>query len=234
MILIINVMLLLSYIYCKAAKMKMPFSTEQFLGVFKEYNTAVWPFQVVLIAIAIFSIVILIAKPHRSRRSIPSVLAFFWLWMGVVYHLLYFTEINKAAYAFAAIFILQGLLFLMYGFTGKLSFRLQFNFYGITGSILMLYGLIVYPILGYLMGHIYPSSPIFGLPCPTTIFTLGILLCADKRVPVALLIIPVLWSAIGFMAAASLGIKEDTGLLLAGLIAAITIPALNRGLRNLR
>jgi len=78
--------------------------------------------------------------------------------------------------------------------------------------------MIGYPLLGYFLGHIYPASPCFGVaPCPTTIFTFGLLLLTVKRVPKYLLIIPLIWSFIGFTAALKLGIKEDIGLLIAGV-----------------
>jgi hypothetical protein len=85
-----------------------------------------------------------------------------------------------------------------------------------------------YPLLGYLQGHIYPAAPTFGLPCPTTIFTFGILLWTDKKLPVITLVIPFLWSLIGFSAAFSLGIREDTGLLIAGLLTTIMILIWNK------
>jgi len=66
-------------------------------------------------------------------------------------------------------------------------------------------------------GHVYPLAPTFGLPCPTTIFTFGILLMSVGRLPYVILIIPVLWSVIGSFAIVSFGIKEDAGLLVAGL-----------------
>jgi hypothetical protein len=83
----------------------------------------------------------------------------------------------------------------------------------------MLSGPVIYPLLGYFLGHVYPSSPTFGLPCPTTIFTIGTLLLAGKT-PRAVFIIPLLWSVIGFKAAISLGAEEDTFLLLSGAIGA--------------
>ncbi|WP_414541485.1 DUF6064 family protein [Nostoc sp. CCY0012] len=29
----------------------------------------------------------------------------------------------------------------------------------------------MYPLIGYALGRIFPTSPTFGVPCPTTIFT---------------------------------------------------------------
>ena len=66
-------------------------------------------------------------------------------------------------------------------------------------------------MLGYFLGHRYPAAPSFGLPCPTTIFTLGLLLWKRDKMPAWLFLIPLLWSAIGFSAALVLGMKEDVG-----------------------
>jgi len=49
------------------------------------------------------------------------------------------------------------------------------------------------------------------------------LLWADRRVPVFVLILPLIWSLIGFWAAVALTITEDFGLLLAGLIGSLLI-----------
>jgi hypothetical protein len=149
---------------------------------------------------------------------ISIVLSFFWLWMGIVYHLIFFSTINKAAYFFGALFIVQGILFTVWGvFKNSLSFEYQKSTNNIAGIILLLYALIIYPVLGYNLGHAYPYSPTFGLPCPTTIFTFGLLLFTNKKIPVYLLIIPLFWSVVGFTAALTLTIYEDIGLLIAGL-----------------
>ncbi len=199
--------------------MKAPFTIEQFLHVFRNYNEAIFPIQLIFYLIGAIVIYIVI-KPHPlSGKIISGILSFFWLWMGIVYHIVFFSTINKAAYIFGAFFIIQGILFLIFGVVrNKLSFQFQKDTYGITGLILIVFALIIYPVLGYFFGHVYPSSPTFSLPCPTTIFTFGLLLLNIKKRPISLLIIPFIWSIIGFMAALQFGIFEDTGLLVAGIV----------------
>lgn len=202
----------------------MPFSIEQFLNVFQKYNQAVYPMQIIFYLLAILIIVLSIRKSSSSDKIISGILSFFWIWMGIVYHILFFTTINKAAYLFGSVFILEGILIFYYGvMKNSLTFRFNTGFSGITGAILIFFALIVYPVTGYFQGHIFPASPTFGLPCPTTIFTLGLFLLCDKKFTFAVLIIPVLWSVLGFSAAFSLGIKEDIGLIVAGLLTAILI-----------
>lgn len=138
--------------------------------------------------------------------------------MGIVYHLIFFTAINKAAYGFGIVFILQGLLFLFHSLSNKIEFKYIKGIRSYTSLILIFYALIIYPLLGYAAGHGYPYSPTFDLPCPTTIFTFALLLFIIGKIPVNLTIIPLIWSGIGFTAVLSLGIYEDIGLLAAGII----------------
>ena len=209
--------------------MKTPFTPEQFLKVFKNYNETVFPMQVILFMAGIAAIHLAIKPVYRSGKIISIILALLWLWMGVVYHIIFFSSINKAAYLFGAVFILQCILFLIHGvFICNFSFKFRSDMYGATGIMLILFALIVYPVLGYFIGHTYPSAPSFGLPCPTTIFTFGLLLLGDKKCPVSILIIPFIWSVIGFTAAIHFGFLEDTGLLVAGLLSVIVLIIRNR------
>ncbi|HEX3164630.1 MAG TPA: DUF6064 family protein [Chitinophagaceae bacterium] len=213
--------------------MKLPFTLEQFLDIFRQYNISVWPIQVVLVVLALAATYFSIFKRSYSDKIIVSVLTFLWLWMGIVYHLIHFSSINNAAIVFGLLFIIQALLIFYLGIIkNKLRFQFSLNRYGITGIVLILFALIVYPLLAYRLGHVYPSLPTFGLPCPTTIFTFGILLFSSSRVPVIVIIIPAIWSIIGSSAAASLGMKEDTGLLIAFLICTIMTIYKNKRLKK--
>jgi hypothetical protein len=204
--------------------MRFPFAIDQFLGVFEKYNLAVWPMQAVLVLLAVLVLFLGFKKIKYSDKIISMVLGFFWLWIGIIYHLAYFTAINKAAYFFGVLFIIQGFIFLFAGgIRSKLSFRFQTESYSLVGSAFILYALVIYPLLGYSFGHVYPENPTFGLPCPTTIFTFGVLLWTDKFVPKYVLAIPLIWSIIGFGAAVSLGVKEDYGLLIAGVLGFVLV-----------
>ena len=204
----------------------MPFTTEQFLEVFRHYNLSVWPMPIALYVMGIFAIFFGTRKAPASDKVVSYILAFLWLWMGIAYHLAFFVPINKAAYLFSILFILQCVLFLIA--KSKLVFRFQPNIYGISGAVLMFFAMVIYPAWGYFNAHIFPASPTFGLPCPTTIFTFGILLWTDKKCPNHLLVIPFLLSLVGGSAAFLLGMVEDTGLPVAGATAAYLLVKRNR------
>jgi hypothetical protein len=65
---------------------------------------------------------------------------------------------------------------------------------------------------------VYPRQPTFGLPCPTAIFTIGVLLWARSRVHWSLLVVPAAWSVLGFSAVISFGVLEDAMLPVAGIL----------------
>jgi len=182
--------------------MNLPFTQQQFLNVFQNYNFSVWPMQVVLVLLGLTAIYFAVLRHKPSNMIVAAVLSFLWLWMGVVYHILYFATINPAANVFGLLFIVQGFLFVFSGlFKNSLSFEFRSDAYGVMGAAFLLYALIIYPIIGYFQGHVYPQSPTFGLPCPTTIFTFALLLWADKKVPLYVLLVPFLWTLIGSTAA---------------------------------
>lgn len=213
--------------------MKLPFTSEEFLKVFEAYNQAVFPIQLILYLLALQIIYLCVKKENWSDKAISVMLSSLWIWMGIVYHIIFFTAINKAAYFFGALFILQGSLFLWKGvYQNKLKFNLTKNIYGFAGMALMVFALIIYPTIGYALGHIYPSSPTFGLPCPTTIFTFGMLLILNGKYPKVILIIPFIWAIIGFSAALSLGIKEDISLLVSAIITLLMLIRRNRKLTH--
>lgn len=160
--------------------MHLPFSEEQFLRVFAEYNRAVWPAQLLLYAAAVTALLLAAKKSKHSGRVVAATPALLWLWMGVVYHVLFFAAINKAAHLFGACFVVEALLFFALALREPPpTFRFHADARGVFAAAVFAYSLIVYPALGHLWGRVYPVSPTFGLPCPTTIFTFGLLLGAE-------------------------------------------------------
>lgn len=199
--------------------MNLPFNTEQFLEVFNRYNNGVFPAQIIFYLLSFLALFLTVRNYRFSSLYINSFLAAAWLWMGAVYHIGYFASINKAANLFGIVFILQSIVFVYYGvIKNDMRYANRGGVQGAAAWIIAAYGLIIYPVLGYLSGHHYPFAPVLSAPCPTTIFTLGMLLLTEKRPSWVVYVIPLLWSVIAFMAALKLSITEDFGLLISGII----------------
>jgi len=204
--------------------MKIPFTAGEFFHVFERYNVSLWPVQLILYVLALVILLCIYANYSRSDKVVFAILAFLWFWMGLVYHIVYFSAINKAAYLFGTLFLIQGAIFLYAGTVKKsITIHMCYDRFCIIGLVFILYALIGYPILAHFLGHTYPQVPTFGVPCPTTIFTFGVLLMSSKRVPWYVLLIPFLWSIVGFFAAIGLSVKEDFGLLIAGIVSSVIL-----------
>jgi Family of unknown function (DUF6064) len=198
--------------------MKLPFSQSEFFAVFAAYNSAVWPVQLLLVGFGVLVVGVALRPRPWSSRLASWILALLWMWMGLVYQFGFFRAINPAAGFFAAGFVLEGaLLGVAGGVQGRLDFHFQPTPQGFGGALLIGYALVGYPLLASLLGQQFPATPTFGLPCPTTIFTLGVLLWLRRPAPVSLLVIPLAWTVIGTAAALQLGVSEDFGLVVAGV-----------------
>lgn len=210
--------------------MNIPFTIDEFLGVFGEYNAAIWPAQVIGYLAGIISLVLIVKRWKYANQLTAYVLAIFWIWTGVFYHIVYFSGINQPAFFFGALFVLQGiLLVILGGLKSDIRFITKRKLNLFFAGIMITYATIAYPLIAYRIGHVYPRSPIFPFtPCPLTIFTFGILLLARSTVKWYLWIIPFLWSLIGFTAALKLSMFEDFGLLVSGVIGLILILYSNR------
>ena len=198
--------------------MTLPFSLEQFLGVFGAYNRALWPAAALLWLASAAAVVLILRGAPKSSRAIALLLAVHWAWSGVAYHLMFFRDINPAASVFGVLFVLQATLFGWWAPRAPAAaFQLQRDIWSRLGVGLLLYAL-AYPGLGLLLGLTYPRMPTFGVPCPTTLFTVGALLIARASAPRALGLIPLAWTVIGGSAAFLLGMYADLVLPASGVV----------------
>jgi hypothetical protein len=197
--------------------MQLPFTAEQFFDVFRAYNTTVWPVQVFLLMLAVAAVVFVFMPRRWSGAAVSAILAALWAWLGLAYHLAFFASINPLAYVFASLSVAGALAFFWQGVVHRrLEFRWAANARAAVGLVLVVFALLVYPAWSTLTGHGYPALPTFGLPCPTTLFTLGIFAFATPPYPRIALVVPVLWCFVGAQAAFLLGVQADLGLLVAG------------------
>jgi hypothetical protein len=201
--------------------MKTPFTIEQFFEVFQNYNSSVFPFQLIFIIIGIVSVFLIHGKKDITSKLITGFLGFLWLWIGIVYHVVFFTSINKAAYGFGGLFIIQGVLMIIELFKNRLEFEFKGSVIQYFGYFFIVFGLFIYPIISYFLEGSFEKTISLGLPCPTTIFTFGFFMLTKARFPKYLLIIPTLWAIIGTGAAINFEVYQDYVMLISAIIANI-------------
>jgi hypothetical protein len=199
--------------------MRLPFSSEAFFDLFAAYNGALWPVVVALWVASVLAGVWLLSSRRPRGRWISSLLALHWAWSAVAYHVVFFTRINPAAWVFAAMFLLQAALFVWSGVVKSgLSFMQPHAAWRSIGWVLVAYA-VLYPAINAVEHGSLLKVPTFGLPCPTTIFTAGLLLMAPRSRTLA--VVPIVWSVIGGSAAVLFGVTADYALPVAGAVLAI-------------
>jgi hypothetical protein len=206
--------------------MRLPFTREAFFDLLAAYNASLWPAVIALWVASALACAWLVSSSGRSHdRWISGLMAVHWAWSAIAYHAAFFTRINPAAWLFAVLFLVQAALFVWLGLIkGNLSFNSSRTAWTLAGWFLMLYALL-YPAITVVEHGSVVRVPTFGLPCPTTIFTAGVLLLAPSPRR-SLTIVPIIWSAIGGSAAFLLGVSADYALPVAG--AALALFALHK------
>jgi Family of unknown function (DUF6064) len=212
--------------------MALPFTVEQFYDVFRDYNSAVWPVQWILVALALVAVAAVLRPQPWSDVAVSAILAALWAWLTLAYHLAFFARISPAAYGFAAFSAVGAIVFFWQGVVRRrLAFRWVPGLKAAAGILLIAFSLVVYPVWSAYVGHPYPATPTFGLPCPTTIFTIGLLCFTATPTPRSPLVVPVLWCLVGAQAAFLLGVQPDLGLIAAAVVGVALLMPAGRRLR---
>jgi hypothetical protein len=218
--------------------MVLPFSQDAFFAVFGQYNTTIWPLIALFYLLGGTSVAMLFRPSRAAALFISLTLAAMWLVNGLSYHWTFFRVINPAAALFAALFVVQAALLVILALLNtELRFSARRDARSAVGVMLVLFAAILYPLWGWVAGHVWPRMPAFGVaPCPTTIFTIGMLLMGSWQVVRWLLILPGLWAAVGGSAAILLGVPQDLALLASLVIlilfAVVRLAGVGLGPRN--
>jgi uncharacterized protein DUF6064 len=188
--------------------MRLPFSSDEFFDVFAAYNGQLWPAAVLLWVGSAWAFLMLLRGRANRSRFPAVVLILQWMWTAVAYHWLFFTRINPAAWAFGIMFLFEAVVLTRYAARRPLRFARVDSTHGAIAAAIIGYAL-AYPALAAAGGHVYPRVPTFGVPCPTTILTIGFLLAVRPALPRITAVVPILWAAIGGSAAILFGIWAD-------------------------
>ena len=195
----------------------LPFTPTEFYDVFGGYNSAFWPGALALWFISVALVALAAGMTSPPSRALSALLAVHWAWSALAYHAAFFTAVNPMAWAFAALFLIQAAAFLWYGVVQRrIHFSTGRSWRHVGGAILVIYAF-VYPILNLAQGAAWARVPTFGVPCPTTILTMGLLLPAAMP-SWRLAVIPVAWSIVAGSAAFLFGVHADVVLPVGALL----------------
>ena len=176
----------------------IPFTPEVYWRLLERINEAFWPLHVLAVAIGLTALLLAL---RGNRRMALALLAPAWLTSGILFHFIYYAELNWAAPWFGWGFIAQAALLLALAlFAG--SGGTQGHSKGLStgiGATVAVVSLLGYPLIAATIGPGLSHAETYGLhPDPTAIATLGVMLIM-LRGPTFWLasLIPILWCVIG-------------------------------------
>jgi len=170
------------------------FSLQTYHRLFELYNAAIWPAQIVAIALGSG-----LHLPHRGPgfhtrrgRLVAAVLAACWLWVAIAFHAARYAQLTWAAVCFAWGFGLEAALLLWTGVVrGRLVFERSADAVARAGLGIFVFALAVQPLLGLLLGRSWRQVEIFGVaPDPTAVATLAAMKAPEAWItPVAAVLV---------------------------------------------
>ena len=195
---------------------------EVFFNNVGAYNVSIFPMQIITLVVAIILTYLLFVRPSTIvNKLIKIYLSFTFVWFVLMFP---FEGVFKIG--FGLVHIVIAILFFIDIFTAKIEFK----FPETSGKRYFMLFLIfsafaLYPLIEYMSGHLYPKILLFGVaPCPTTIFSLALLIGAVPKVGkiiFILLIFPAIFS--GLSTPIMLGVWADLLLLVSGIYGLITL-----------
>ncbi len=162
---------------------------ENLLAQIGQYNQALFPFSILVpSALALMAIVLVIfsfaRRDARSNALMKLFLALLYMIAGLetLYHV-FLAEVIVGYIVGAVIMWVFSLLFVWDVFHKQTAFRLSSRTdLRILSLLLMIYGIFVYPLVEWVLGFTWPEMVFFGAECPSTIFTIGLLIGSIPRV----------------------------------------------------
>jgi len=200
------------------------FSPRTYYRLFELYNLAIWPLQIVALALGVAILALLLRGGVWRGRAVAAMLAVCWAWVAWAYFLERYDTINWAASYFAVGFVIEALLLVWTGVVrDRLRFRPGSDLIGRAGICIVLFALFLLPLIGPLAGRPWLQVELFGVaPDPTAIATTGVLI-ASHRTHWELLIIPLLWCVIS---GATLWTMQSPDALVVPAVAALVLALL--------
>jgi len=166
-------------------------SAETFWTKVGAYNEATWPIQVVMIVAAAVLTYRVFANPGLETDAwMKAFLAFAFAWNSTVFFLVFIRNPISMLIG-TPLFVVVSILFVLDIFTRKTHFRFPEGAWMRGFTIVWILLAFLYPLMGWLLGHVYPKVLLLLFPCPLTVFATALVAAAvpsaDRKVLIALL-----------------------------------------------
>lgn len=197
----------------------IPYSADVYSAIISDHNLSLWPLQIFIVVLCLC--VIGLARRGGANNVAFMIMAAFWIWCGVHFHIVTYATINWAAQYFGYAFIIQGVAIAVWALWTRGQFvEPQSRIWDWTGIGLIIGAAALHPLLLWAMDAPLTRAEIAGvMPTPTALLTLGILFLIPRRSALWLLIMPIVWSLWDGLSAWTLGL--NLALLFPGITIAV-------------
>ena len=199
-------------------------TTETFWNQMGAYNEATFPAQIAMIVLAIALTYLVFAKPsNKTNNFMKAFLSFVFAWNGIVFFLIY-AKNPISTFVGAPLFIIVAILFAVDIFTKKISFKLPDVKWQKHITILWILLVLLYPLIGFALGHSYPKTCMPIAPCPLTVFAIALVTAAIPKVDKKVYILLLPWAILSLpKCLGALDCYEDCILFVAGVYGLILL-----------
>lgn len=154
----------------------VPVTPQVYWRLLERINESFWPLHILTVALGVAALTLALRGNARTTLClvVPA-----WLSSGIIFHLVYYAELNWAAPWFGWTFVAQAAMLLAIAAFGRAtpSKRPAERTAKLAGASIATGALLFYPLIAVTLGEGLAHSEVFGLhPDPTAIATLGIVL----------------------------------------------------------
>ena len=197
------------------------FSPRTYYRTIELYNLAIWPAQLVGLALGLAIVALLVSNRRHRDRIIAALLATCWLWIGWAFLYERYAQINWVAPWFAAAFALEALLLAGVGvIAGRIAFQ-PASGRGLWVAIaLIVITVLGYPLLAPLTGRSWTTAEVFGVAAdPTALLTVAVFALVRGRLRWLVLVVPLLWCTFTVLTLRAMNSAETIVVIAATLLA---------------
>ncbi|MBN2324481.1 MAG: hypothetical protein JXQ30_12155 [Spirochaetes bacterium] len=205
-------------------------SVEEWRRIMNGYGASIWPAQIVFFAAAIVLVALAMLKPGRIWDVLIKLyFTVSFAWNGIMFYLIHARGLTGSVYGnalYCAIFMLVSVLFAVDIFRRRMSFSLPRARWRKFATVVLLFLIFCYPLIGKLLGH--PATRLLfpgAIGCPTTALALVLLTTSLPRVDRTVYIILLVFAipATPFLQIARYGVYEDGIMLVSGIYALVML-----------
>jgi hypothetical protein len=172
-------------------------STDVFWTQVAAYNEATWPMAIAMVIAGAFLTGKVFLRPGvETDKWVKAFLSFAFAWSGVVFFLI-FLKNPISVFAGVPLFLIASLLFAVDIRAQKTHFGPPEEAWKKAATAFWIALVLLYPVIGWPLGHRYPETLLPTFPCPLTVFAIALVAAAAPKVDKKVFVVLLPWALMG-------------------------------------